>query len=237
MVIYNPILFSYCFVECTGMDNILQVDSVEKSFGDQKLLSDIYLGCKTGQVVAVIGRNGSGKSTLFKIITGLEKSVHSFVSINDRPINSSSTISKFINYLPQHHFLPNQIRVKTILKLVNCNRLFNHKLIQPFLNNKPKDLSGGQLRLIEVLITIYQPKAFTILDEPFNGLSPLVIDEICLSINEMKAHKGFILSDHRYEDVLKVSDRLFYLNNRHLKEIKSKKELKGLSYLPDYLTN
>ena len=59
----------------------LQVDSVDLSFDDRKILQDIYLDCKKGEVVGLLGRNGSGKSSLLKIIFGTLIATHKYVSI------------------------------------------------------------------------------------------------------------------------------------------------------------
>ena len=60
--------------------NRLQIDSINKSFGDKKILNDIFLSCVKGKITGLVGRNGCGKSTLLKIIFGIEKTENKFIS-------------------------------------------------------------------------------------------------------------------------------------------------------------
>jgi ABC-type multidrug transport system ATPase subunit len=63
------------------MKNLLEVDSIEKSYGYKIILSNVYLKCETGDIIGVLGRNGTGKSTLLKIIYGILPAEYKFVRI------------------------------------------------------------------------------------------------------------------------------------------------------------
>ena len=69
------------------------------------------------------------------------------------------------------------------------------------------------------------------MDEPFNGVSPIVRDLIIQNINDEKHKKGIIITDHDYENVIKLADRILLLKNANLKEITDKKELIKHGYL------
>ena len=66
------------------MSDILEIDSVIKSFGYNQMLTDIYLKCRTAEIIGILGRNGTGKSTLLKIVFGTLKTDNSFIKINDK---------------------------------------------------------------------------------------------------------------------------------------------------------
>ncbi len=87
-----------------------------------------------------------------------------------------------IAYLPQHSFLPKNVKIKKVINLVcnqeNAEKLCDLNLIQSFLNETPKSLSGGELRLVEILLIINSKAEFILLDEPFHSLSPKIITEI-----------------------------------------------------------
>ncbi len=66
------------------MSDILEIDSVIKSFDVKQILTDIYLKCQTGDIIGILGRNGTGKSTLLKILFGTLKAENSFIKINGK---------------------------------------------------------------------------------------------------------------------------------------------------------
>lgn len=215
--------------------NTLTIDSIQKKIGASSLLTDIFLQCKTGQIIGILGRNGSGKSTLLKIIFGAEKAQHSFVRVNEQVASSSSINTLNINYLPQKSFIPDHLKLATIITLF-CNNIpgqiiSTHPKIAPHLHKKPKQLSIGEKRFFEVLLIIYSNSKFSLLDEPFQGLSPLLKTEVSqLIINESK-HKGFIITDHDYATILKMTTQIKLLIHGTLKDINGQDDLLGLGYI------
>lgn len=213
----------------------LHVDSIRKYYDGQLILSDIFLSCRKGEIVGLIGRNGSGKSTLLKIIFGIESAENRFVRVDHKVLQSFRNTRKLINYLPQENFLPSEIKVQTIIKLFLPEKrriqLLKNIFVEPLLKNKFNTLSGGEKRILEILLLLNSEADFILLDEPFNGVSPIVRDLITQNINDEKANKGFIITDHDYENVMKAADRILFLKNASLKEIKDKEELVEHGYL------
>lgn len=216
--------------------NKLHIDSITKSFGEKKTLQGIHLSCETGKIVGLLGRNGTGKSTLLKIIFGTEKGDTQFIKIDDKIIQNQMDRKGKIAFLPQSFSLPKGLKIKNLIpffcNLKNSEQLFQLNLIQPFLNDKAGNLSGGEKRIIETLLIIYSNSEFILLDEPFSGLSPKMTTEILKLIKEQSKNKGIIISDHRYQEVLDISDEIYLLSNTHLKQIKDFKELHEYNYLP-----
>lgn len=213
----------------------LHIDSITKSFGEKDILKDIYLNCKTGNISGLLGRNGSGKSTLFQIIFGSIKGDTQYIKLNNTILQNQFDRKNKIAYLPQYSFLPRNIKIKNLIDLFcdkeNSAKISRSELVQPFLNETPNTLSGGELRIVEVLLIIYSKAEFILLDEPFHSLSPKVVAEI-KTIIKQQTDKGFIISDHQYHDVLDISDDIFLLSDGHLKPIKDLTELKRFNYLP-----
>ncbi|REC43263.1 ATP-binding cassette domain-containing protein [Chryseobacterium sp. 5_R23647] len=213
----------------------LHIDSITKSFGEKDILKDIYLSCETGNISGLLGRNGSGKSTLFQIIFGTIKGDTQYIKFNDIILKNQSDRKNRIAYLPQYSFLPKNIKIKNLIDLFcdkeNSAKISQSKFIQPFLNETPNTLSGGELRIVEVLLIIYSKAEFILLDEPFHSLSPKIITGI-KTIIKQQTDKGFIISDQQYHDVLDISDDIFLLSDGHLKPIKDLTELKRFNYLP-----
>lgn len=215
--------------------NKLHIDSITKSFGERDILKDIYLNCKTGNISGLLGRNGSGKSTLFQIIFGSIKGDTQYIKLNNTILQNQFDRKNKIAYLPQYSFFPKNIKIKNLIDLFcdkeNSTKISQSEFIQTFLNETPNTLSGGELRIVEVLLIIYSKAEFILLDEPFHSLSPKVVAEIKMLIKQ-QTDKGFIISDHQYHDVLDISDDIFLLSDGYLKPIKDLTELKRFNYLP-----
>src|ERR1700761_1709260 len=99
------------------MPRLLKVDSVQLSFDDRKILQDVYLHCKQGEVIGLLGRNGSGKSALLKIIFGTLTPSYKYVSIDDEFIREGYRHNRMA-YLPQHNYLPNGVRISNLAKML-----------------------------------------------------------------------------------------------------------------------
>jgi len=95
--------------------------------------------------------------------------------------------------------------------------IFNH--IEAIENQKIESLSGGNVRLLETLILLFSEAKFLLLDEPFTGLSPIMVENLLLVIKSESKNKGIIISDHLYQNVLEISDRLMLLDEGRIKEI------------------
>lgn len=227
---------SHCKNDNIILMSKLHVDSVTKSFDDRKILQDIYIGCETGQVVGLLGRNGTGKSTLLKIIFGTERGDNQFIKYDHTILKNISDRKNRISYLPQNLFLPKYIKIKNLIPLFcnpkNTELLFTSEFIQPFLHQKPKNLSTGEQRIIETLMIIYSEADFILLDEPFHSISPKITEELKKYVRQESARKGFIISDHNFKDVLDISDQILLLSEGHLKQIQDLSELQRYNYLP-----
>lgn len=113
--------------------------------------------------------------------------------------------------------------------------VLENEYVKPMLNKQNQDLSGGERRIIEILLIIHSNAKFILLDEPFNGISPVVKSYIIKYIKKVKSSKGYIITDHDYENVINLADSIVYLQNGFLKKINNKKELVELGYLTNHI--
>lgn len=214
----------------------MYVDSIQKSFGTRQVLTDVYLTCQQGEIVGLLGRNGSGKSTLLKIIFGTLPADQKFVRIGNRIINGVSDNRNLVGYLPQDHFLPNHIRVSTMVSLLcdtkNRSLLYSNNLIKPMLGKKSGQLSGGEKRLLEIHLIIHSSARYILIDEPFNGIEPIYKEGIKSLIREQSREKGFIITDHDYRNILDIATKIILVHDGGLKEIHDYDELRLRGYLP-----
>lgn len=215
--------------------NSLQIDSIRKSFDAKIILQDVQLSCKKGEIVGLLGRNGTGKSTIFKIAFGLMDAESSFVRVGNTVMKNQFQRKRKLAYLSQNSFLPKNLRIKQLISLFcdpeNASFIKNHHFIKPFLDSKVRELSSGELRIVEILLIIFSKCEFAMLDEPFHSLSPKTIAEVKELIREKTSEKGFIISDHLYKDVVEISDRIYLLSETSLKPISNAEDLKFYKYL------
>lgn len=194
----------------------LEFDSLYLEFGVKRILSSIYMKCKTGQIVGLLGRNGSGKSCLMQIIFGTMPAESKSVRFNGTRLMEDQLAKKIIAYLPQSDLLPPFITFKQALKLYNIDE---QKILAHFpelaycLKQKSSEVSGGQRRLFEVLIVCCANHPFCILDEPFSGLMPIHIEKLKEVFTLEKHRKGIIITDHMHRHVREIADEIYLLTN------------------------
>lgn len=215
--------------------SVLEVDSVQKQYDGKIIVSDVYLKCETADIIGVLGRNGSGKSTLLKIIFGIVAADFKFVRVDGAVKSKTSELLNEISYLPQDNFIPNSFSIKKTIALSiskdKVEEFYADEMIQSMLDKKIKHLSGGELRYLEIKLILHNESKFVLLDEPYNGLSPIMIDKINQLIIEKSISKGIIITDHNYENVIKVSTKLALMKEGKMFHLKNKSELVERSYL------
>jgi ABC-type multidrug transport system ATPase subunit len=214
----------------------LKVDSVQLSFGEREILRNVYLDCKQGEIIGLLGRNGSGKSSLLKIIFGTLMPTYKYVSINNQFIKKGYHNS-CIAYLPQHNYLPKCMTVKQLAKMLVDKKLWD-KFISTYAyleygHKQTNQLSGGELRQMEMLMILHSRADFILLDEPFTHISPIQTEGFKTQLREAAKTKGLILTDHQYYNILDVSDRLFLLHDGYTRRISRPDELVQFGYLKE----
>ncbi len=212
----------------------LEVDSIVKNFGEKTILSDIYLSCVPGDVIGLFGRNGTGKSTLLKIIFGTLKGDRSFIRINEQVQRRAAFRSGLLAYLPQHNFLLPELTVTKTTELYipkeQKNEFLGDKNLFKIRKSKVNELSGGEQRYLEIKLILFSKASFILLDEPFNGLSPVTAESVREQINRSAKTKGIILTDHNFREVHKCVNRIMLLDDCYLRELKDPQALIPYGY-------
>lgn len=217
--------------------NKLEVDSILYRVENRQLLTDIYLSCETGEIIGLLGRNGCGKTTLLKIIFGTLPTDNKHIRINGQVYQIPYTHTNLLAYLPQEDFLPKNIRLHKIVDLYfrdaeKREMLKENERLKKHLTKYADELSKGELRYFEVMLLLQQDTKFLLLDEPFSGIEPLYVERIEELIRSHLSTKGFIITDHDYKSVLRVSNRIVLLTDGYCRPIKHIDELSEWGYIP-----
>lgn len=203
--------------------------SLQLSFGRKRILSDVYISCRTGSVTGLLGRNGQGKSCLMQVALGSLKAQDNGVRINNHKVTKGQIV-----YLPQNGFIPPQLSVANVCRdyaLSFDGLVAWFPIFSPLRTTSIRHLSGGERRLLEVYICICADAPFILLDEPFSYLMPLHVERVKELLLQEKAHKGFLITDHQYLQVLNVCDNCYLLQNGKTWPVKSRQDLEQHGYL------
>jgi branched-chain amino acid transport system ATP-binding protein len=182
---------------------VLKVNDLNTFYGKSHILQGISLEVNAGEIVCLLGRNGVGKSTTLKSIMGLVKSTRGTVTFEGREIQNRNPdfIARLgISYIPEdRRIFPNlSVRENLLLgtqsvqkmtpheKAANLERVFTYF---PILKEKTGQagglLSGGQQQMLTVARGLMSNPKLVLLDEPFEGLAPVVIWELMDTITKL----------------------------------------------------
>ena len=190
----------------------LEIDSVELSFGDRRILSGVYLAVETGGVSAVLGRNGCGKSCLMKILCGSLRA--GFRSMRIDGVWHDRFRADEVRYLPQQGFIPGWLTLDRVLRDYDMTRgdlLKWFPLFEKLFGTKIYAMSGGERRILECYLILRSPTRFILLDEPFSQVAPLHVSALKRLILQERASKGILLTDHMHRHVTDLADRLYVM--------------------------
>lgn len=217
------------------MDNKVKIECLSKAIGNRSLLNNIYFEIETGDIIGLYGNNGSGKSTLLSILFGAIKSDTITLSFNNKVVLSRVHFNKIFSLLPQFKFIPSNISVKKLLHITietkSLNEILEDKILEEIISMKVSALSTGILRYLETITILYNNSKFCLLDEPFQGLSPILCRELSKHILNKSKTKGIVITDHNYRYISKLANKSYLLHNGSLVPLKNQRELITLGYI------
>ena len=180
-------------------------EGLTKFYGKRKVVNEVNLNVKAGEVVGLLGPNGAGKTTTFYMIVGLIKPNQGKVMLNNEEITDFPMYlraRKGISYLPQEPSVFRKLTVEenimAILETLDIsqeerelrlNKLLNDLNLQALAKNKAYALSGGERRRVEISRALVTSPSFLLLDEPFTGIDPIAVGEIQEIIRGLKGEK------------------------------------------------
>jgi lipopolysaccharide export system ATP-binding protein len=221
---------------------MLNLNKISKSIKDKIIVNDISFEINEGSINGLLGPNGAGKTTTFYLIAGLipldsGEIIYNNQNISNLPMHKRSNIG--IKYLPQEPSIFQNLTVRENLyglaeiSLKEKNKIdkFMDQSIEEFslqdiLNQKGRQLSGGQRRKVEIARTLAASPKIILLDEPFAGIDPIAIDDIKNVLKGLK-NKGIaiLITDHNVREALDICDNAIVINNGQVIAKGAKEEL------------
>ncbi|MFP6196024.1 LPS export ABC transporter ATP-binding protein [Helicobacter pylori] len=210
--------------------DILKAEHLNKQIKKTKIVSDVSLEVKSGEVVGLLGPNGAGKTTTFYMICGLLEPSGGSVYLNDvdlakYPLHKRSNLG--IGYLPQESSIFKELSVEENLALAGESTSKNSKEseekmeslldafnIQAIRERKGMSLSGGERRRVEIARALMKNPKFVLLDEPFAGVDPIAVIDIQKIIESLIGlNIGVLITDHNVRETLSVCHRAYVIKS------------------------
>lgn len=202
---------------------ILETKHLKKYYGNSLGIEDVSIKLKKGEIYGFIGPNGAGKSTTIRTIIGLINKTGGKVLINNKEYNLDDLETKQkIGYLPSEINLYDDMKVKEILdyhesfykKETSKKRKKLVKLLKINEEKKIQDLSMGNLKKVGIVLALIHDPEILILDEPTNGLDPIMQNVLHDILKEEKEKGTAILySSHVLSEVSNLCDKIGFIKS------------------------
>jgi len=213
----------------------LAVEHLMKAYHGRRVVQDVSLEVRSGEVVGLLGPNGAGKTTCFYMIVGLVPSDDGRILLDGRPISSLPIHRRArlgLSYLPQEASVFRKLSIEenivAVLELQvdadgrplprkDINRRLEDLLaelqIEHIRSNTALSLSGGERRRVEIARALATSPRFILLDEPFAGVDPIAVIEIQRIVKFLKDRGiGVLITDHNVRETLGICDRAYIIN-------------------------
>jgi lipopolysaccharide export system ATP-binding protein len=210
--------------------SILVVEDLEKNYNTKKVVKNISVNVKSGEVVGLLGPNGAGKTTAFYMIVGLISCRRGRISIDDNnltnlPMHHRAKIG--LSYLPQEASIFRKLTVEQNiiavlqaqpgLKTIDIDEKLEDLLTQMNINDLRTSLgislSGGERRRVEIARALATMPKFILLDEPFAGVDPISVIDIQRTIKDLAQQEiGILITDHNVRETLGICTRAYIVN-------------------------
>ena len=213
----------------------LHAEGLVKRYNKKKVVNRVDISLERGEVVGLLGPNGAGKTTTFYMIVGLIRPDEGKIFLDGRDVTPDPMYLRArqgINYLAQEPSIFRKLTVEQNLLVIletlditaqeqkiRLKKLLAQLNISHLSKRKASALSGGERRRVEITRALVTSPRFMLLDEPFAGIDPLVLNDIQQIIAQMKdLGLGIIISDHNVRETLKVCDKAYIISEGRIIE-------------------
>jgi lipopolysaccharide export system ATP-binding protein len=212
----------------------LDAEGLVKIYRRRKVVNDVAVHLKQGEIVGLLGPNGAGKTTTFYMIVGLIQPLEGSIKLDGQDITEMPMYKrarKGIGYLSQEPSIFRKLSVEdNILAILETlplsqsereerlERLLDELSIKRLRKSKAYALSGGERRRLEITRALVTDPKFMMLDEPFAGVDPIAVHDIQTIVSGLRQRNiGVLISDHNVEQTLDIVDRAYIMFDGQVK--------------------
>jgi lipopolysaccharide export system ATP-binding protein len=206
----------------------LRSENLVKIYRKRRVVNDVSIQVKQGEVVGLLGPNGAGKTTTFYMIIGFIKPESGEILLDHEKITRLPMYERArrgIGYLSQEPSIFRKLSVEqnimAILQMQKIPQEEREKRLEALLDeldisylakNKAYTLSGGERRRVEITRALSTQPKFMLLDEPFSGIDPIAVEDIQKIIYRLKEKSlGILITDHNVRETLSITDRAYIM--------------------------
>ena len=207
---------------------ILRAENLVKQYKRRKVVNQVSLEVKQGEIVGLLGPNGAGKTTTFYMVVGLIRPDEGAVYLDDEVLTRKPMYQRArlgVGYLPQEasvfRNLTVEDNIKAVLELSKMSKTAQNQRLEELIDefslgkvrkNMGNVLSGGERRRTEIARALAVNPKFILLDEPFAGVDPIAVEDIQEIIKKLvEKNIGVLITDHNVHETLTITDRAYLL--------------------------
>jgi lipopolysaccharide export system ATP-binding protein len=211
------------------MKDALRAVGLHKSYGKKKVVDNVSIEVKRGEVVGLLGPNGAGKTTTFSMVLGLVPQDAGRIFLDGEDITGLPMYlraRKGLCLLPQEPSAFRRLSVEDNLLAIMETLPDTHSRgdgalartlkefgLEKLAAAKAYTLSGGERRRLEIARAMITDPEFILLDEPFTGIDPLAVLDLQAIVSDLRARGlGLLLTDHSVREALKITDRAYIID-------------------------
>jgi len=204
---------------------MIELERINTFYGLGHILHDLSLSVGDGEVVALLGRNGAGKTTTLRSITGLTAPKSGAIVYKGRNIAGldAHKVSRMgIALVPETRAIFSYLTVRENLQIAERRGsrwqmeavLARFPSLRDRLNHKGRELSGGEQEMLAIARALTTGPELLLLDEPSQGLAPMVVSAVMQTIGELKAQRvSMLLVEQNAEMALQLADRVYVIDH------------------------
>ncbi len=207
-------------------NDLLQVDTIHTFIGQFHILEGVSLRVPRGSITALLGRNGAGKTTTLKSIIGLYAPREGRIVFDGQPINGRpayDVAALGIGYVPEHRAVFRDLTVEENLKIAERRKgdLARHADLifelfpdlKRFIRLPGGQLSGGQQQMLAIARALVPDNQLLLIDEPSEGLAPVIIEAIVTALRKLSAHTTVLLVEQNFKMASDIADHYYILDD------------------------
>jgi len=210
-----------------GGGSMLEIEGLHGGYGLVRILRDVDLRVRAGEVVALLGRNGAGKTTLLRTVMGLLRPAAGRILLDgvDLARLPAHAVPRLgVAYVPQGRGLFRDLSVAENLRMGMLVRESGPEALDSVLDLFPVlrarmrqragTLSGGQQQMLATARALCLEPKLLLLDEPGEGLMPSLVEQLMHTVAELRSRGvGVLLVEQKVDAALRVADRVVFMEN------------------------